>query len=43
LAKKLSVWFGKIGHIKDITLSPLFDGGKTKKALEKKKQKKMSR
>jgi hypothetical protein len=40
LAKKLSVWFGKIAHIKDITLSPLFDGGK-KKALEKKKQKKM--
>jgi hypothetical protein len=30
LAKKLSVWFGKIGHIKDITLSPLFDGGKKK-------------
>jgi hypothetical protein len=38
LAKKLSVWFGKIRHIKDITLSPLLMGKKKssgKKEIEK--------
>jgi hypothetical protein len=40
LAKKLSVWFGKIGDIKDITLSPLFDGKKKKKSSGKKETEK---
>jgi hypothetical protein len=40
LAKKLSVWFGNFGHIKDITtLSPLFDGGKRKRSGKKETEK----